>query len=181
MVVYTTLNNRRAASGPFIPAASSATSTTVSTASTVAVSAGTSTPALLPSEAAPAAWAGLLRRLVVEPLHLLRRGGRRAPAGHGVLSCWGLIHSPHVGALLRADHQAHGGSQGGFGTVVNRPPGPVHAQELDCRVLEQCWQPLQCLVDPCGYISNGSGEEMTVLTSWQSANPRLQQHARGCP
>ena len=51
----------------------------------------TTSSAPLPSEAAPgpATWAGLLlrslRRLGVEPLQLLRRGGRRAPAGHCVL------------------------------------------------------------------------------------------------
>ena len=92
VVVYPTLYDRRAAA--FLHDLHA-----VSTASTVAVStAETSAPALLPSEAAPAAWAGPLR-LAVEPLHLLRQGGRRAPAGHGVLSRRRLLHGPHVGAL----------------------------------------------------------------------------------
>ena len=121
----------------------------MSSASTVAMPAvETASSALLPSEAAPgpATWAGLLlrslRRLGVEPLQLLRRGGR-------------------------------GGRQGSLGTVVNGPSAPVHAQELYRRIPEERWQLLQRLVNPGGDVSNGSREEMAVLTSGQSAVPRL--------
>ena len=68
----------------------------------------TASSLLLPSEAAPepATWAGLLlrslRRLGVEPLQLLQRGGRRAPAGHCFLGRRGFAHDPHECALLCA-------------------------------------------------------------------------------
>ena len=102
-------------------------------AATRAAPARAASPTLLPSKAARAGVFGL----VVEALHLLGRGGCRAPSSHSVLSRRRLRHGPKEAAFVGAGHQSHGGGRGCSGAVVNRPPRAVDAGQLNRGVLQQ--------------------------------------------